>query len=105
MDFAFIRLCLFNERKKVMLVSRENRIKRDKSCFTGSLPNSMTFLLCGCESMHHSSSFTPSQIFDTAEFYMNHAWACAVVLFGIRHLAFRGVVWMHGCFFRHAVQG
>lgn len=45
------------------------------------------------------------QIFDTAEFYMNHAWACAVVLFGIRHLAFRGVVWMHGCFFRHAVQG
>ena len=41
------------------------------------------------------------QIFGTADFYMNHAWACVCVLLCIRHLAFRGVLWMQACFVPH----
>jgi hypothetical protein len=35
-----------------------------------------------------------TSFFDTEAFYMNHAWACAVVLLCMRHTAFRLSVWV-----------
>lgn len=47
-------------------------------------------LLC----ISHFLVHAPLDLFDTEEFYMNHAWAYLFVLLAMRHTVFRAATWL-----------